>query len=127
MKPSKYCDHLEECTSIPTPHSTNAVLEKARVGDVPENDDANLLVGCHKSKGVNRFYDRTAGILSLVRPCGVIINTTEMYTCESPTQVYLFLVMTFARANDIDRLHYLGYDRAYDLHPFISNLEAKGA
>ena len=50
-----------------------------------------------------------------------------MYTCESPTQVYLFLVMTFGRGQDIDRLHYLGYDRACDLHPFLCNLEKKGA
>ena len=84
------------------------------------------LTGCRKLKGVNRFHDRTAGVLALVRPCGVIVNTTEMYTCESPTQVYLFLVMTFARKQDIYRLHYLGYDRACDLHPFLCNLERKG-
>ena len=86
------------------------LLEKARVGTVPENDDSDVLVGCRKAKEVNRFNNRTAGILSLVRPCGVIVNFTEMYTCESPTQVYLFLVLTFARANDIDALHYLGYE-----------------
>lgn len=57
----------------------------------------------------------TAGVMALVRPCGIFVNTTEMYTCESPTQVYLFLVMKCARANDIDRLKYLGYDRACDL------------
>ena len=50
-----------------------------------------------------------------------------MYTCESPTQVYLFLIMTFGRGQDIDRLHYLGYDRACDLHPYLCNLERKGA
>ena len=131
LKPSKYCEHhmeeLSSSDSLPTPHSTNSLLEKSVIGDVPENDDSNLLVGCRKAKGVTRFYDRTAGVLSLVRPCGVIVNTSEMYTCESPTQVYLFLVMTFARGNDIDRLHYLGYDRACDLHPFICNLETKGA
>ena len=102
--------------SLSRSHSTNDLLEKSTIGDVPENDDSNLLVGCRKAKGVTRFYDCTAGVLSLVHPCGVIVNTSEMYTCESPTRVYLFLVMSFARGNDIDRLHYLGYDRACDLH-----------
>ena len=99
------------------------MLVKGRVGSLPENDDNGILVGCRKAKGVSCFYDRTAGVLALVCPCGIFINTTELYTCEFPTQVYLFLVMTFARANDIDRLRYLGYDRARDLHPFLCNLE----
>ena len=131
LKPSMFCEHhFEESTVsdiLPTPHHTHNLLEKAKVGIVPENDDSDVLVGCRKAKGVNRFYNRTAGILSLVRPCEVLVNFTEMYTCESPTQVYLFLVLTFARANDIDALHYLGYDRACDLHPFICNLDTKGA
>ena len=130
-RPSKFCEHhfqeLDNSDCLLTPHSTNRLLEKGRVGTLPENDDNELLIGCRKAKGVNRFYDRSAGVLALVRPCGIFVNTTEMYTCESPTQVYLFLVMTFARANDIDRLRYLGYDRACDLHPFLCNLEAKGA
>ena len=99
---------------IPYQHLTqcDVLLQTGQVGDLPENDDLSLLTGCRKKKSVNRFHDRTAGVLALVRPCGVIVNTTEMYTCESPTQVYLFIVMTFTRGQDIDRLRYLGYDRA---------------
>jgi hypothetical protein len=59
--------------------------------------------------------------------CILIVNAVEMFTCESPTQVYLFLIMTFARGQDIQRLRYLGYDRACDLHPFLVKLEKKGA
>ncbi len=62
-----------------------------------------------------------------VRPCGIVVNFTEMFTCESPTQMYLFLVFTFARGRDFDRLRYVAYDRACDLHPFLINLEKKGA
>ena len=111
-KPSKYCEmHLffwedqaaasTADTNLPTPHSPNPILEKDKVGSLPNNDSTDLLVGCRKSKGVTRFHDRTAGVLAIVRPC-VIVNTCKMYTCESPTQVYLFLVMTFARGRDID-------------------------
>ena len=139
QKPSKFCkqhSHLDDGEDsdevapshpLPTPHSTDMLLEKSQVGDLPENDDPTLFTGCRKEKSVNRFDDRTAGVLALVRPCGVIVNTTEMYTCESPTQVYLFIVMTFVRGQDISRLRYLGCDRACDLHPFICNLERKGA
>ena len=136
QSPSKYCTLHSELTSeediesphpMPTPHTTDSLLQKSQVGELPDNDDPTLLAGCRKEKGVHRFYDRTAGILALVRPCGVIVNTAEMYTCESPTQVYLFIIMTFARGRDIERLRYLGYDRACDLHPFLCNLERKGA
>lgn len=140
-KPSKFCqqhvfleDEEEDDTiesdpsqTLPTPHTPSHLMSRHQVGNLPENDDPALLVGCRKERGVNRFHDRTAGILSLVRPCGIIVNSCEMYTCESPTQVYLFLINTFARGSDIERLHYLGYDRACDLHPFLCNLERKGA
>lgn len=137
LQGSKYCHHhsfLESCedsavvatTNLPSPHASNPLLEKSKVGSLPENDSSELLVGCKKSQ-LNKFYDKTAGILSLVRPCGIIINTAEMYTCESPTQAYIFLIMTFARGRDIDRIRYIGYDRACDLHPFLLNLSRQGA
>ena len=109
----------------PNPHTPNPILLKDKVGEVPENDDASVLIGCCK-EGVKKFYERTAGVLTLVRPCVVIGNTTEMYTCESPKQVYLFLVTTFGHGDDIKRLRYLGYDRACDLYPFLRNVESKG-
>ena len=110
-RPSKFCEHhcqeLDNSGSLPTPHCTNSLLEKSRVGSVPENDDNGILVGCQKAKGVNCFYGCTAGVLALTHPCGIFINMTEMYICESLTQVYFFLVMTYARYSNIDRLRYL--------------------
>ena len=113
-------------SSTPTPHTPNPILEREKIGSLPDNDDS-LLVGCRKVKGMTKFYDRTAGILALVRPCGVIVNSVEIFTCETPTQVYPFLIMTFTRLQDIQRLRYLGYDCACDLHPFLQILEKKGA
>ena len=40
--------------------------------------------------------------------------------------MYVFLVFTFGHGRDIDRLQYVAYDRACDLHPFLCNLERKG-
>ena len=72
--------------------------------------------------------DCTAGLLTAERPCGIIVKAKgEMYTCESCTQVYAFLLLTFGRTtDDLMRLKFVGYDRACDLHPFLSNLSKKG-
>ena len=78
-------------TNLPVPQASHSMLDKSNVGTLPDN---KVLVGCKKACAVNKFYDRPAGILAMVRPCGVIVNTCEMYTCESLTQVYLFLIMT---------------------------------
>ena len=34
--------------------------------------------GCRKKTNVNHYFDRTAGIAAIVRPCGIIVNVTEM-------------------------------------------------
>ena len=81
--------------------------------------------GCRKKSNVTHYLDRTAGIAAIVRPCGIIVNITEMYTCESMTQMYLFLLGTFACGKDIDHLKLLGYDRACGLEPFLQNLAKK--
>ena len=60
--------------------------------------------------------------VTAVRPCGIIVKA-QMYTCESCTQVYAFLLLTFGRTtDDLRRLKFVGYDIACDLHPFLSNL-----
>lgn len=61
---------------------------------------------------------------TIVRPCGIVVNFMEMFTCESPTQIYVF-AFTFAHGRDISRLKFVAYDRACDLHPFLCNLEKK--
>ena len=95
--------------------------------ELPENDDS-FVVGCKKASNVNKFYDRTAGILALVRPCGIIVNFSEMFTCESVTQAYVFIFTTYGHSlEDLDRLKYLGYDRTCDLHPFLKNLKKRGS
>lgn len=78
-------------------------------------------------KEVNRYRTQTAGILAAVRPCGVVVSFMEMYTCESPTQAYVFLWLTFEKClEDLQMLKYCGYDRACDLHPFIEGMSKKG-
>ena len=135
--PSKYCSahsHLDEHTTNVSqisclPPELDYIRSKAADEvTLPYNDDNSLLIACKKATSINRFYDRTAGIMALERPCGIIVNFSEMYTCESPTQCYVFLYTTFGRSlDDLARLKYLGYDRTCDLHPFLKNLMKKGS
>ena len=51
-----------------------------------------------------------------------------MFTHESPTQVFLFLLRTFCGdVQNIQRLRYLGYDRACSLVPFLKNQAEYGS
>ena len=63
---------------------------------------------------------------TIVRPCGIVVNFMEMFTCESPTQTYVFIAFTFAHGRDISRLKFVAY---IELVTFIHlcNLEKKGA
>jgi hypothetical protein len=71
---------------------------------------------------------RRVGILALIRPCGIVVNMTEMFTCESLTQVFLFILRTFSGStDDFQRLKYLGYDRACGLVPFLKNQAKSGS
>ena len=123
--------------SIPRPDS-NVLLQQTGVFtdenlmsggiNLPRNDDDSLLVGCKKVENRTKYYTTTAGMLALIRPCGIVVNMTEMFTCESPTQVFLFLLRTFVTNTDsVSRLRYLGYDRACDLEPFLQNQAKRGS
>lgn len=133
QNPSKFCPEHSECAKPASTVGTPPDFEyfKTKHADevpLPDSDDSSLLVGCKKATNLNRFYNRTAGIMAVVRPCGIIANFSEMYTCESPTQAYIFLYTSFGRTlDDLARLKYLGYDRSCDLHPFLKNLSKKGS
>ena len=110
------------------PISTTSIDSKV-VGDIPEHDRLDFDEGGCKSKGrINRFMDCIAGLFTVGRPCGIIVKTQEMYTYDSCTQVYAFLLLTsdFERITvDLIRLKFVGYDRACDLHQFLKNLSTK--
>ena len=130
--PSKFCEfHMEshdDTKQVLTVPEHRAFSKLGGEVTLPNSEDTTLFVGCKKSRNVNRFYDRTAGVLALVRPCGIIVNFSEMFTCESATQAYVFVYTTFGRSiEDLTRLKYLGYDRTCDLHPFLKNLRKKGS
>ena len=97
------------------------------ISQIPAIEDENVFVGCKKKYKVNKFYSKTAGVITVVKPCGIILGFEEMYTCESPTQAYLFVLKHFFKdERRSSNLKYLGYDRSCDLHPFLCNLAKQG-
>ena len=105
QQPSKFCHlHMPQTEQqvvnpsvIPPEH--RYFLRQRNEVILPDKDDSSLLKGCKKACNVDRFYDQTAGLLALVRPCRIIVNFSEMFTCESPTQAYVFIYTTFGRSD----------------------------
>ena len=90
---------------------------------LPGNDDVTVHVGCKQANNVDRFSKRTAGLMVLVRPCGVIVDFREMVSCESPSQ--LFAQLLSLRCDRDVHFKYIGYDRACEFQPFLQNLTKK--
>lgn len=82
----------------------------------------DTVYGCKKKENISLFFETTAGMLALIRPCGIVVGMTEMLTCESQTQVFLFIPRPFCKNVEyFKRLKYVGYDRACGLVPFLRN------
>ena len=82
--------------------------------------------GCKNNNAIDRFYTRTAGMFYVFRPCGVRLCHSEMYTCESLSDVLLQLIDVFGEKPKQEDLRCIIYDRACDLHPFVRRLAKEG-
>jgi len=117
--------HPVDLSKDPENFKFKNVISQDIVHDVDLSKEDENMVECRKPCNVTKYYDRTAGIATLLKPCGIVLNWTEMYTSESLTQMYFFLAFTFGRGQDIQHLKYLGYDRACGLQPFLQNIAKK--
>ena len=91
---------------------------------LPDNDDTSTHTACKKQSNVKRFYATTAGIMAIVKPCGIIMDCRELYTCESSSQLFVQLLKLVDEPGVA--ISYIGYDRACEFVPFLRNLSAKG-
>ena len=82
--------------------------------------------GCKEDCNIDRFYQRTAGIFYFFRPCGIRISNFEMYTAESLSAVFTYLIDAFGEDPLPSQLNGIVYDRACDLHPFVRRLHENG-
>ena len=82
--------------------------------------------GCKEDKNIDRFYQRTAGMFYFFRPCGIRLANFEMYTAESLSDVFTYLIDVFGENLSPLQLNGIVYDRACDLHPFLKRLQING-
>ena len=131
---SKFCAEHQKTEGIsfesPLPQQFSK-FERDQEKDLLPDDAAVIATalesGCRKKKN-NLFFETTAGMLALIRPCGIVVNMTEMFTSESATQVFLFILRTFCSdSSDMRRLRYLGYDRVCSFVPFLRNQAKNGS
>ena len=70
-------------------------------------------------------------MLAFIKPCGIVVSMTEMFTAESLSQVFLFILTTYCKetqsVDDFQRLRYVGYNRACQLHPYLKNQAKNGS
>lgn len=83
-----------------------------------ENEDDDLSCNTLKA-GHNLKKFKTSGICAAVYNCGIIVGVTELFGCESLTQVYMFLVWLVHVMMIFPNL--LAYDDACHLKRFVSN------
>ena len=91
--------------------------------DLPDNADDSVMNGCKKPCNRSKFFNRTAGVMFAVKPCGVIVDYREMYTCESSSQLFCQLLLLL---DHMPHVKYIGYDRACEFKLFLENLSKKG-
>ena len=80
--------------------------------------------GCKEKKLVNKYEERTAGMLYFFRSCGIRLSHYEMYTSESLSTVFTCLRDMF-EGNLVD-ISGVVYDRACDLLPYVLKLMEEG-
>ena len=108
---SKYCkehSHLNETDSksakkpVPTavqndlrPQTRAWTKKMTEQKSLPKIENDNGPIGCREEKNINKFFDRTAGVISIVRGCKLRLRTIESYTKESSSQLVMALVDCF--------------------------------
>src|SRR5690606_37228491 len=92
---------------------------------IPDSYDTEIVYNYTNSdkqkSNVPLYYDRSAGVLTAIRPCGIIIRWEEMFRAESTTHLILMLQkwyenMSYCKPTTI------GYDRGCQIERVIRNL-----
>ena len=123
-KVSQFCAQHQHNRTAPVhdPLDIRAVT-RSMTKDIPSS--LSTADGCKKVENVNRFFNRSAGMFYVYRPCGYRMARYEMYTAESLSSVYTYLVDLFGD-EIVQNLRGIVYDRACGLHPFLVRLAREG-
>ena len=95
QKPSKFCKSHQSQSAETSGEEVSVLPEfnaaRAEVGLLTEDEclAQQNAKGCKKKENILLFYQTTAGMLALIRPCGIVVCMTKMFTSES-TPRYFF-------------------------------------
>ena len=125
VKASKYCELHQDEQSLISSETKLDLRPHTRLfcKNLPEVLTSEE--GCKAEQNVDKFYNRTAGLFYFFRSCGVRLSHWEMYTHESLSSVFTYLVDLFGD-NPAHHISGIVYDRACDLHPFVTRLAREG-
>ena len=134
VKPSKKCNfHRNGCEPNHDGNSPQQYDVEGRLELLPVTRSMTKYpevvisgMGCKKEDNVERFFNRSAGMLYIFRPCGIRLTHSEMIKHESLTQVYIALVHCFGVEPANELIRGIVYDRACDLKPFLDKLSQNG-
>ena len=83
QKPSKFCkSHLSltaetSAEEVTVPPEFNTARAEAGLLIEDECLAQQNAKGCKKKENISLFYQTTAGMLALIRPCGIVVSMTE--------------------------------------------------
>ena len=122
---SKYClQHLENKSAITEEQMDLRPITRSYAKNITKCPNSEE--GCKKTENINSYYDRTAGMFYIFRPCGIRLSHAEMYTSESCSDAFVTLIDLFGANPDPKEISLVAYDRVCDLHPFVSRLSREG-
>ena len=78
---------------------------------------------CNPMAQVSRFYNCTAGILAMMRPCRIIVSHCDIRQRAVPKCLHGSCASAQATEGAFDNI---GYERACELDPFITRLHQRG-
>ena len=121
---SNFCAYHQHDRTLPVKETIDIrPVTRSMTQNVPSVVTAGA--GCKSDDAVDRFYARTAGMFYIFRPCGYRLASYEMYTAESLSSVFTFLVDLFGD-DPIPHLRGIAYDRTCGFHPFLRRLGEEG-
>lgn len=121
---SKYCKQHQHDQTLPSADPLDIrPVTRSMTKDVPTV--VTSITGCKSDKAVDRFYNRSAGMFYIFRPCGYRLAAYEMYTAESLSSIFTYLVDLFGD-DPANLLNGIVYDRSCGLHPFLVKLGERG-
>lgn len=101
--------------------SSGFAIENVDDGLVQDSSGKKRQLVCGTEKGQHKCKNyRTAGILVMERPCGIVINVNELFGSESKSQVYAH-IHNLLEKPQFDQTSVICYDDACHLKRFAQN------